>query len=179
MTQAAVSAAEAAFGARNANPMAVRRDSTAIIADGATAENDDAGNEALERARGSLRTLRSIANGLAGVTGRRKAVLYFSEGLPMTARALDLVTELDAVLAAAARANVTMYAFSPRGLDLHMGAELMATGVTPSTQLQQGQRLAAEMLRSLAESTGGSAAVDSNTSARRWRGSRARAATTT
>ena len=136
--------------------------------------------------RSSARAARSgrcgrIANGLAGVTGRRKAdPLLQRGGAGDAARSLDLVTEFDAVTAAAARANVTIYAFDPRGLDLHMGAELLATGVSPSTQLQQGRRLAAEMLRSLAESTGGIGGCrQQRRSARRWRGSPARAATTT
>ena len=162
VSQAAVSQAEAAFGARNADPMAVRRSSTAIIADGAVVDNDDASHESLERARVTLRTLRSVAEGLAPVAGRRKAVLFFSEGLPMTPRSGELVTELEQVTAAAARANVTVYGFDPRGLDLHMGAELLATGVSPSAQLQQRRRLSAEMLRSLAAETGGSAALESN-----------------
>ncbi len=162
VSQAAAAQAEAAFGARNADPMAVRRNSTAIIADGAMTDNDDAAVEALERGRVTLRTLRTIADGLAGIPGRRKAILYFSEGLPVTPRVADLVDELSRVTAAAARANVTLYAFDPRGLDLHMGAELLATGVSPSTQLQQKRRLSSEMLRSLAGETGGAAAVDSN-----------------
>jgi hypothetical protein len=66
------------------------------------------------------------------------------------------------VTAAAARANVTLYAFDPRGLDLHMGTELLATGVSPSAQLQQKRRLSADMLRSLAEETGGAAAIETN-----------------
>ena len=101
----------------------------------------------MERARVTLRTLRTIADGLGGIPGRRKAILYFSEGLPVTPRAADLVAELTRVTAAAARANVTIYTFDPRGLDLHMGAELLATGVSPSTQLQQKRRLSADMLR--------------------------------
>jgi VWFA-related protein len=162
VNQAAANQAESAFGARNADPMAVRRNSTAIISDGALADNDDAATEALERAHLTLRTLRTIADGLAGIPGRRKAILYFSEGLPVTPRTADLVDELSRVTAAAARANVTLYAFDPRGLDLHMGAELLATGVSPSTQLQQRRRLSAEMLRSLAAETGGAAAIETN-----------------
>ena len=162
VSQAAASQAESAFGARNADPMAVRRNSTAIISDGAITDNDDAAIEAMERARITLRTLRTIADGLGGIPGRRKAILYFSEGLPVTPRTADLVDELTRVTAAAARANVTLYTFDPRGLDLHMGAELLATGVSPSTQLQQKRRLSAEMLRSLAEQTGGAATVDTN-----------------
>jgi VWFA-related protein len=162
VSQAAANQAEAAFGARNADPMAVRRNSTAIISDGAITDNDDAAVEALERARITLRTLRTVADGLGGIPGRRKAILYFSEGLPVTARAADLVAELSRVTAAAARANVTIYTFDPRGLDLHMGAELLATGVSPSTQLQQKRRLSAEMLRSLAAETGGAAAIETN-----------------
>jgi VWFA-related protein len=162
VSQAAANQAESAFGARNADPMAVRRNSTAIIADGAITDNDDAAVEAMERARITLRTLRTIADGLGGIPGRRKAILYFSEGLPVTPRAADLVAELSRVTAAAARANVTVYAFDPRGLDLHMGAELLATGVSPSPQLQQKRRLSAEMLRTLAEETGGAAAIETN-----------------
>jgi VWFA-related protein len=162
VSQAASTQAESAFGARNADPMAVRRNSTAIISDGALPDNDDAGVEALERARITLRTLRTVADGLGGIPGRRKAILYFSEGLPVTPRAADLVDELSRATAAAARANVTVYAFDPRGLDLHLGTELLATGVSPSTQLQQQRRLSAEMLRSLAEETGGAAAVETN-----------------
>jgi VWFA-related protein len=162
VTQAAATQAEQAFGARNADPMAVRRTSTAIVADGAVVDNDDAAFESLERAAVTLRTLRTIADGLAGVTGRRKSILFFSEGLPVTPRATDLVQEIDRVTAAAARANVTIYAFDPRGLDQHMGAELLATGVSPSVQLQQRRRLSSEMLRSLSEETGGSASLDSN-----------------
>ena len=158
VSQAAANQAESAFGARNADPMAVRRNSTAIIADGAITDNNDAAVEAMERARITLRTLRTIADGLGGIPGRRKAILDFSEGLPVTPRAADLVAELTRVTAAAARANVTVYAFDPRGLDLHMGAELLATGVSPSPQLQQKRRLSAEMLRTLAEETGGAAA---------------------
>jgi len=162
VSQAATNQAESAFGARNADPMAVRRNSTAIIADGAITDNDDAAIEALERARITLRTLRTIADGLGGIPGRRKAILYFSEGLPVTPRSADLVNEMERVTAAAARANVTLYAFDPRGLDLHMGAELMATGVSPSSQLQQKRRLSADMLRSLAAETGGAATIDTN-----------------
>ena len=88
--------------------------------------------------------------------------LFFSEGLPVTPRATDLVQEIDRVTAAAARANVTIYAFDPRGLDQHMGAELLATGVSPSVQLQQRRRLSSEMLRGLSEETGGFAAVNRN-----------------
>ncbi len=162
VSQAAASQAESAFGARNADPMAVRRNSTAIISDGAITDNDDAAIEAMERARITLRTLRTVADGLGGIPGRRKAILFFSEGLPVTPRAADLVDELTRVTATAARANVTLYTFDPRGLDLHMGAELLATGVSPSTQLQQKRRLSAEMLRSLAAETGGAATIDTN-----------------
>ena len=162
VSQTAANQAESAFGARNADPMAVRRNSTAIIADGAITDNDDAAVEAMERARITLRTLRTIADGLGGIPGRRKAILYFSEGLPVTPRAADLVAELTRVTAAAARANVTIYTFDPRGLDLHMGAELLATGVSPSAQLQQKRRLSADMLRTLSDETGGAAALDTN-----------------
>ena len=54
LAQSAATQAESAFGARNADPMAVRRNSTAIISDGAVLDNDDAAHESLERAAVSL-----------------------------------------------------------------------------------------------------------------------------
>ena len=74
-------------------------------------------------------------------------------------------------MAAAARANVTIYALDPRGLH-GMGDEMMEIRALPSgntigsgnemAELTRERRVSADMLRALAEGTGGVAAIDGN-----------------
>ena len=75
------------------------------------------------KARNTLSTLRQVADYLAGVRGRRKAVVYFSEGIDydidntiQNRYASDLRDEMQAAIAAATRANVSFYGVDPRGL---------------------------------------------------------------
>lgn len=140
-----------------------------------------------QRAVGVLNTLESLSEYLEGVRGRRKALLWFSEGIdyPM-AEAFSsqsgneiLRTTRDAVNAAA-RANVNVYALDPRGLigmttdfveNMKAGAPDVL-GIDPNkpvgtpssgTQALMGEmRLTQDSLRALAEGTGGFAAVDTN-----------------
>ena len=70
-----------------------------------------------------MSTLRQVADYLAGVRGRRKAVVYFSEGIDYdidntigNRYASDLRDEMLAAIAAATRANVSFYGVDPRGL---------------------------------------------------------------
>ena len=76
-----------------------------------------------QRAVGVLNTLRSLAEFLEGVRGRRKALLWFSEGIdyPMaevfssqSGNEINAATR-DAI-SAAAQANVNIFALDPRGL---------------------------------------------------------------
>ena len=76
-----------------------------------------------QRAVGVLNTLRSLAEFLEGVRGRRKALLWFSEGIdyPMaevfssqSGNEINVATR-DAI-SAAAQANVNIFALDPRGL---------------------------------------------------------------
>ena len=71
------------------DPMAVRRNATAIIADGAITDNDDAAVEAAERAHVTLRTLRTVAEGLAGIHGRRKRRRHM-RGVPARREAISV-----------------------------------------------------------------------------------------
>jgi VWFA-related protein len=92
---------------------------------------DPGGNSRLEptdfergfRAVGVLDTLKNTAEFLASVRGRRKAVLFFSEGIdyPITDSfgghsATDVIHATQDAITAAARANVNFYTIDPRGL---------------------------------------------------------------
>ena len=128
-----------------------------------------------QRALAVLDTLRNLGEFLAGVRGRRKAVLLFSEGIeiPMS-EIYSLHTPTDVggairdAITAAARSNVSFFALDPRGLigmttefiELSgSGAPNVATGVFGSQNAQQGllteMRLSQDSLRTLAEETGG------------------------
>jgi len=140
-----------------------------------------------QRAVGVLQTMRSLAEFLEGVRGRRKALLWFSEGIdyPM-AEAFSsqsgneiLQATRDAVTAAA-RANVNVFALDPRGLigmttdfiDMtrtggpdYAGTDPTKPAGTPFSGVQAllgEMRLTQDSLRTLADGTGGFAAVDTN-----------------
>jgi VWFA-related protein len=140
-----------------------------------------------QRAVGVLRTLESLAEYLEGVRGRRKALLWFSEGIdyPMadafsSQSGNEIVNATRSAVNAAARANVNVYALDPRGLigmttdfveNMKSGApDVMGTDPnkpvgTPSSGIQAligEMRLTQDSLRTLAEGTGGFAAVDTN-----------------
>ncbi|RPI55547.1 MAG: VWA domain-containing protein [Acidobacteria bacterium] len=134
------------------------------------------------RAHAVLDTLRNLGDFLSGVRGRRKAVLLFSEGLEMPIReiygvrtATDVVGAIKDAITAAARSNVNFFALDPRGLVgmttefielAGSGAPDVATGAFGSLNAQQGLitdiRVSQDTLRTLAEETGGFAAVNTN-----------------
>ena len=128
------------------------------------------------KARSTLDSMRKIADFLAGVRGRRKAVLFISEGIDYDVH--DVFNNRDAssitdatrdAIGAATRANVSIYSIDPRGLTT-MGDEGIevdsfpddpSTGIS-STSMQSELRLAQDSLRVLSEETGGFAAVNRN-----------------
>lgn len=140
-----------------------------------------------QRAVGVLNTLESLAEYLEGVRGRRKALIWFSEGIdyPMadafsSQSGNEIIRATRDAVNAAARANVNVYALDPRGL-LGMTADVIDTmksgapdamGTDPGkpvgtpfsgTQaLLSEMRLTQDSLRALADGTGGFAAVDTN-----------------
>ena len=76
-----------------------------------------------QRAVGVLNTLRSLAEFLEGVRGRRKALLWFSEGIdyPMaevfsSQSGNEITAATRDAISAAAQANVNIFALDPRGL---------------------------------------------------------------
>ena len=125
------------------------------------------------KARSSLGTLKGVAEFMAGIRGRRKAVVFFSEGLdydvsnPIQNRyASDVLDEMKATVAEAGRANVSFYAVDPRGLSGFEDA-IEISSVPEDNSLgvhtmQHEMRMAQDSLRTLAEETGGFAAVNRN-----------------
>jgi len=172
-----------------------QREQTGQNAQGETVPNlltrmqsfDPSNLERGQRAVGVLNTLRSLSEFLDGVRGRRKALLWFSEGIdyPMAdAFSSNSGSEINAAtrdaISAAAHANVNVFALDPRGLigmttdfvdnmragapDV-MGTDRMKPAGTPSGGIQAllgEMRLTQDSLRTLADSTGGFAAVDTN-----------------
>lgn len=128
-------------------------------------------------ARTTLDSLRNLSNYLAGISGRRKAIIYFSEGVDYdiydvfsTSGGASAVLQAsrDAV-AAATRANVSIYGIDPRGLGA-MADDMIEVQDTPQdTSLNLGlssfgnevQR-SQDSLRVLSNETGGFAVVNQN-----------------
>jgi hypothetical protein len=148
------------------------------------------------QARESANALQRIAEYMMGLSGRRKAVLFFSEGIdyqtldgpvPISTRpaAEQVVDEAGSVrvsqasmVAAATRANVSIYAIDPRSI-VSEGDEAIGVGILPGQtadvegardyqvsrlhgDLGQGIKAAQDSLRYFADETGGLAFVNSN-----------------
>lgn len=175
----AVEKLEQAYRARELDPQRNRRAGNAnnntFNRDGAVLGVNAIDDELLDRGTMALRTVKGVVQAMAGVPGRRKTVVYVSEGVDIPLVAGDstaIVREVSAILAQAARANVAIYALSPRGLH-GMGDEMTELRALPTGQtgpigpgtlsdIQKEHRIAATMLRTIAEGTGGTAAVDAN-----------------
>ena len=128
------------------------------------------------KARQTLTTLKNLANYLSGVRGRRKALLFFSEGIDYpiydlfdSRSASDVLYETREAITAAARSNVNFYTIDPQGLIGLPGDAIDITSVPEDNNLRlntQGMmdevRLAQDSLRTLAEETGGIAMVNQN-----------------
>jgi VWFA-related protein len=128
------------------------------------------------KARSSLGTLKNLAEFMSGIHGRRKAILFFSEGIDYpiydvfdSRDATTVLQDTREAITAAARSNVSFFTIDPRGLH-NMGDEIMEMTAPPEDPsfrlnpegLQDERRLSADSLRTLAEETGGFAAVESN-----------------
>jgi VWFA-related protein len=124
-------------------------------------------------ARNSLRTLRNIADYMLGMRGRRKAVVFFSEGInynvadPMNnTHASDVQRELRQLVASATRANVNVYSVDPRGVVTGMEEAIEIGGFPvdgPSPiGLMDEMRLEHDSLRAVADETGGFAVLNQN-----------------
>ena len=142
------------------------------------------------RATVVLDTLKTASEFLASIRGRRKALIFFSEGIDYPFNdifgmrsASEVVRAIQDAISMAARSNVNYYTIDPRGL-VGMTSEFMemqglispevtggapgsvdvsATGVSNAhTELMAELRLSQDSLRTLAEESGGIASVNSN-----------------
>ena len=126
--------------------------------------------------RRALQSIENISEWLADVQGRRKALLFFSEGFDydiyqpfyLGREASSVIADTREATAAAQRANVNVYGIDPRGLS-NFGEMMEVTGSSDYPQLGWGEYrgaldellLAQESLLSLSEETGGLAIVNS------------------
>src|SRR5688572_19855971 len=137
-------------------------------------------SDPLERERGqnartTMDQIEKLAEFMAGVRGRRKALILVSEGISYNVydvigntSASMVVQETADAIGAATRGNVAIYAIDPRGLDAFSetieigGVPTDDPGFSPTASLQNASRLSQESLRVLAAETGGFASVNRN-----------------
>lgn len=126
-------------------------------------------------AQRALQAIENVANWLRDVQGRRKALLYVSEGVDydiytpfnLAPSASAIVADVQEAVGAALRSNVNVYGIDPRGLNQFSG--LVGIGaLSDYPQLEYGTfrgalrelRLSQESLISLSDETGGLAIVN-------------------
>ena len=139
------------------------------------------------RALGVFSTLKNVSDYLATVRGRRKAVILFSEGVdyPMTdvfgsMGGTEVQRALQDTITAAARGNVNFSTIDPRGLVgitsefIEIAGAGVANITTPGgdsssvtrfdvqQEMLNEMRVSQDTLRTIAEETGGFAAVNMN-----------------
>ena len=137
--------------------------------------------EATFALRRSMASFRSIVEFLAGVHGRRKALLLFSEGYPIDVfRVLDYRggvlsiqdEDLHKAITAATKNNVAIYPVDPRGLTADGGLGESETGVSTDATERLTASItgmeARQSLRALAQATGGFAVVNTNSFESAW-----------
>jgi VWFA-related protein len=147
-----------------------------LPAGAARAPRDDDQHQRAYFARSTLDSLRNVSDFMAAVHGRRKALVFFSEGIDVNMLdvfnnmyASDVRNQTQDAIAAATRANVSIYGVDPRGLTDVDTMELtgMDPGMDPSLRLDANGlrdelRDQQDSLRVLSDETGGFAAINSN-----------------
>jgi len=143
--------------------------------------NDPDDAERSFNARNTLDTLKNVAEWFSSVRGRRKSILFVSEGIDYDIH--DIIPQngsnhfgasmvLDAtreVIAAATRSNVSIYGIDPRGLtdlgdesiEIQAYPDDTTLGVGPGS-LRNELQLSQDSLRVLSDETGGFAIVNRN-----------------
>lgn len=148
--------------------------------------DDPNDRERANNAQYTLSSLRQVAQWFGGVHGRRKTMLFFSEGIDYDLtdiiRAMDappssassLIMDIRDTLNQTARSNVSIYAVDPRGLASGLDDAASIGSFADQTDAGSGIgmrsltneiRMSQDSLRSLAEQSGGFAAVNRNDTA--------------
>jgi VWFA-related protein len=155
-----------------------RRAGSPLAGDPATDMDD---RERGYNARGTLDTMRNLSQYLGNIRGRRKAMVFFSEGIDYniydfmsspSGGSTEASAVMDAnreMIAAATRANVAVYGVDPRGLGAGFEDLAAIQSFPDDTSLGLGQsalfnevRLGQDSLRVMSEETGGFAVVNRN-----------------
>jgi VWFA-related protein len=140
--------------------------------------NDPVAFERAQKARDMLDSLRRLSDFMAGLHGRRKALVLVSEGIDYdiynlfdnNSAASDIISWTRDAIAAATRGNVSIYSVDPRGLATP-GSDLIETSGVAADEPNLGLglqssmdelRLSQDSLRELSEETGGFAFVNRN-----------------
>jgi VWFA-related protein len=127
-------------------------------------------------ARMTLETLTRISDWVASIRGRRKAIVFFSEGIDYDIydfnkrEASTVVEKTKDVIASATRSDVAIYSIDPRGLTSLADEQIEVSGGFPADpnsgltlqSFNDSLRQAQNSLRTLSEETGGYAAVNQN-----------------
>ncbi len=127
-------------------------------------------------ARTTVESIRNIANYLGGISGRRKAIVYFSEGIDYNIQdifgnrsASQVLEATREAIAAATRANVAIYGIDARGLGAGFDDQIEVQDMPQDASLNLGAsaflnetRLGQDSLRVLSQETGGFAVVNQN-----------------
>ena len=139
------------------------------------AGHDPSDSERTGRAVALAGTLEALANHLERISGRRKTLLLFSEGIDydqadvlgkVQRSANDVMHGMSRAVGALMRTNVALYAVDPRALN-SADADLLETPIynptaVPTRTVADEQTDSIRTLHSLSESTGGFAAVNRN-----------------
>lgn len=142
---------------------------------GNEAPQDPYETERAHDARQSLEALRDIAEWFATISGRRKTILFLSEGIDydvtdwVNNRSSFWVSETTReTIAAATRANVAIYGIDPRGMTQLDDESITVSGFPPESlgigqqSLNKELLMANASLRELSEQTGGFAVVNTS-----------------
>ena len=143
--------------------------------------NDPDDQERAYNASNTLRTLQNVAEWFQSVRGRRKTILFLSEGIDYDITDLipsngsshydaqRIIDETRDVIQAATRGNVSIYAVDPRGLtdlgdesiEIQAFPDDTTLGIGPGS-LHDELRMSQDSLRVLSDETGGFAVVNRN-----------------
>ncbi|HEX7795923.1 MAG TPA: VWA domain-containing protein, partial [Vicinamibacterales bacterium] len=153
---------------------------------GLTGRVDDPNEqERVFKIRSTLTSLRQVADWFGGVHGRRKTMLFFSEGIDYDltdiirgvdapqSSATTIMSDIQDAIAATARSNVSIYSIDPRGLTdgsedaISVGQFADQDDPVAGRGIGQGGlanelRVSQDSLRQLSDQSGGFAAVNRN-----------------
>lgn len=136
-------------------------------------QGDESDIERTSHARNTLGSLRGLAEYVGGIRGRRKAIVWFGEGIdydvnnPFTSPNADIVLrEMRDTIATATRANVSFYGVDARGVGAGLDDAVALEGLPDdnggTAGIQERIRLAQDNLRTISAETGGFAIVNRN-----------------